>query len=140
MASIMSAVGAANAAGLNPGATVIVAPATDFFSSSAVAAALGLGAARVVVAGRREETLRAVAGHFSDSDFDFEEQMKGGGRIAVVALKGGGGDDDVEGDVAALRAATPRGEGADVFLDFASPESGPGYVLAGIRSLKRGGW
>ncbi len=124
ISSVMSAVGAANSIGIQPGETVIVMPATGFFSSSAVVAALGLGA-DVVAVSRSRETLDAMIAGFGED----------GKRISPVVITG-----DVERDAAALRAATPGGKGADAYIDFSSPAAAEGtHVRAGLLALKRHG-
>ncbi|KAG9057380.1 hypothetical protein FS842_007081 [Serendipita sp. 407] len=88
---------------VKPGDTVIVAPATGSFGGAAVTMALAMGA-KVVAAGRNESQLKAM------------ESLLGGiydGRMATVKLVG-----DVEEDTKALVNATPRGQGADAFIDF----------------------
>jgi NADPH:quinone reductase-like Zn-dependent oxidoreductase len=124
ISSIMSAVGAANSIGIRPGETVMVMPATGFFSSSAVVAALGLGT-DVVAVSRSRETLDAMIKAFGEN----------GKRISPVVITG-----DVERDAAALRAATPGGKGADAYIDFSSPAAAEGtHVQAGLLALKRHG-
>lgn len=121
----MSAVGAANVIQVRPGETVLVMPATGFFSSSAIVAALGLGA-NVVVTSRSRDTLNSLITHFGDD----------GKRITPLVLSG----DDITADVDALRAATPDGKGADAYIDFSSPEmAGSTHLEAGLRALKRFG-
>ncbi|KAL2018150.1 hypothetical protein VTK56DRAFT_1226 [Thermocarpiscus australiensis] len=124
ISSVMSAVGAANSIGIRPGETVIVMPATGFFSSSAVVAALGLGA-EVVAVSRSRGTLDAMIEAFGED----------GKRISPVVITG-----DVDKDAAALRGATPGGKGADAYIDFSSPAAAEGtHVQAGLLALKRHG-
>ncbi|KAL1881218.1 hypothetical protein Daus18300_001069 [Diaporthe australafricana] len=124
ISSIMSAVGAANSINIRAGETVLVMPATGFFSSSAIVAALGLGA-NVVAVSRSMDNLEAMISHFGED----------GQRISPVVLTG-----DAMTDAAALRAATPGGVGADAYIDFSSPETAGGtHIQAGLRALKRGG-
>lgn len=124
LASIIPGMGAANAIGVKPGETVLVLPATGFFSSSAIVAALAQGA--VVVAGSRSrEKLDALVEHFGDD----------GRRITPVVLTG-----DVHQDCAALRAATPGGRGADAYIDYSPPmAAGTTHIEAGLLALKRHG-
>ncbi|KAI9751255.1 MAG: hypothetical protein M4579_006146 [Chaenotheca gracillima] len=113
-------------AGLQPGETAIVCFATGNFGSVAIDVALAMGAGRVVAVGRNAEKLRQTV-----------EAKHDAGRVALVALTG-----DVETDTAALKAATPGGRGADVFLDLA-PESASAtaakHVKAAISTLKVNG-
>ncbi|KAK3167998.1 hypothetical protein OEA41_004444 [Lepraria neglecta] len=124
ISSVMSAVGAANSIHVRPGETVLVMPGTGFFSSSAIVAALGLGA-NVVVTSRSKDTLDALIEHFGED----------GKRITPLVLTG-----DVTADAEALRAATPDDKGADAYIDFSSPEMAWGtHLEAGLRALKRFG-
>lgn len=124
ISSVMSAVGAANAIHVRPGETVLVMPGTGFFSSSAIVAALGLGA-NVVVTSRSKDTLNALVDHFGDD----------GKRITPLVLTG-----DVTTDADALRAATPDGKGADAYINFSSPEMvGSTHLEAGLRAMIRFG-
>jgi len=124
ISSIMSAIGAANSIGVRPGETVLVMPATGFFSSGAIVAALGLGA-NVVAVSRNQDTLEAMITHFGED----------GKRITPVVLTG-----DLAKDSVALRSATPGGKGADAYIDFSSPETAGGtHIQAGLTTLKRGG-
>jgi threonine dehydrogenase-like Zn-dependent dehydrogenase len=124
ISSVMSAIGAANAINVRAGETVLVMPGTGYFSSSAIVAALGLGA-NVVVTSRSKDTLDALIKHFGED----------GQRIIPLVLTG-----DLTADSEALRAATPDGKGADAYIDFSSPEMAGGtHLEAGIRALKRFG-
>lgn len=103
---------------------MIVTPATGFFSSGAVVAALGLGA-NVVAAGRNKESLKAMIETFGPD----------AARISPVELTG-----HIAHDAEALRAATPGGRGADGYMDFSSPEMAQGtHFQACLLALKRGG-
>ena len=86
------------------GETVIVAPATGFFSGAAVHMALGMGA-RVIAAARNAKALAQMAETFKSTE-----------RLVTVQLKG-----DVEQDSAALKAASGSPRGADAFIDFSPP-------------------
>ncbi|KAI9661825.1 MAG: hypothetical protein M1821_009064 [Bathelium mastoideum] len=124
ISSVMSAVGAANAIQVRPGDTVLVMPGTGFFSSSAIVAALGLGA-NVVVTSRSKETLDALVEHFGED----------GKCITPLVLTG-----NVTEDTTALRSATPDAQGADAYIDFSSPGMvGDNHLEAGLRALKRFG-
>jgi D-arabinose 1-dehydrogenase-like Zn-dependent alcohol dehydrogenase len=124
LASIIPAMGAANSIDITAGETVLVLPATGFFSSTAIVAALALGA--IVVAGSRsKEKLEALVKHFRED----------GKRITSVVLTG-----DVYADAAALRAATPGGRGADAYIDYSPPvAAGTTHIEAGLLALKRYG-
>ncbi len=124
LASIIPAIGAADAIGIRAGEAVLVLPATGFFSSTAIVATLALGA--IVVAGSRsKEKLEALVKHFGDD----------GKHITPVVLTG-----DVSIDTAALRAATPGGRGADAYIDYSPPVAvGTTHVEAGLMALKRHG-
>ena len=124
LASLIPAMGAANAIGIAAGETVLVLPTTGFFSSSAIVVALALGA-RVVVGGRSKEKLDALIQYFG----------KEGKRLTPVVLTG-----DVLADAAALRAATPGGKGADAYIDYSPPlASQTTHIQSGLLALKRYG-
>ncbi|MCJ1386709.1 hypothetical protein MMC17_009835 [Xylographa soralifera] len=124
ISSVMSAIGAANSIQVRAGETVIVMPATESFSSSAIVAALGLGA-NVVAVSRSKDKLDAMINHFGED----------GKRIVSVTLT-----DHVAQDSAALRAATPGGRGADAYIDFSSNGPAQGsHIQAGLLALKRHG-
>ena len=93
--------------GVAAGESVIVAPATGFFSGAAVHMALAMGA-RVTAAARNGKVLSRMAETFAST-----------GRLTTVQLSG-----DVEKDCAALKAASGSNNGADAFIDF-SPPSAP---------------
>lgn len=117
--------GGLEAAGVGPGSTVIVAPASGKFSGGAVLVALAMGA-RVVAASRSIEKLKRM--------FQFPGAKE---RLSLVQLCG-----DTETDTASLLAAT-EGKGAHVFVDYSPPAaSGPktaSHITAGINALRRGG-
>ncbi|ROW12026.1 hypothetical protein VPNG_05281 [Cytospora leucostoma] len=119
---VMSAIGAANSIQVRAGETVLVMPATGFFSSGAVTALLGMGA-NVVAVSRNKDTLNQLVQHYRED----------GDRITPLVLIG-----DLAKDTDALKAATPGSKGADAFIDFSSPESAGGtYFQAGLQALKR---
>ncbi|KAJ7712724.1 putative isopropanol dehydrogenase [Mycena metata] len=123
LASVIPGMGAANAIGVRAGETVLVLPATGFFSSSAVAAVLGLGA-NVVVAGRSREKLQALVERFGQD-----------GNVVSVVLTG-----DAHQDAVALRAATPGSRGADAYIDYSPPAAaGTTHIEAGLLALKHYG-
>lgn len=104
---------------LGAGGTVIVNGASGAYGSAAVLVALAMGAARVVAAGRKRETLNELA-------------AAGGSRVVPGISEG-----DVEKDIAALRSAA--GGGAHVALDMVGNAKDPNSTLAALGSLYRGG-
>lgn len=126
--------GGLSSAGVRPGETIIVAPATGGFGGAAVYVALALGA-RVVAMGRDEGVLRNLEAH-------------GRGRVATVRMSG-----SVGGDVEGIREAAARlggGKGIktgqmDVFFEISPPGvvDGPGttvpYITAALKVLRPGG-
>ncbi|KAE9375142.1 putative isopropanol dehydrogenase [Stipitochalara longipes BDJ] len=124
LASIIPTIGAVNSISIVAGETVLVLPATGFFSSTAIVAALALGA-RVVAGSRSKEKLEALVKHFGED----------GKRITPVVLTG-----DVYADTAALRAATPGGRGADAYIDYSPAAAAKTtHIEAGLLALKRYG-
>ncbi|ETS79001.1 hypothetical protein PFICI_08854 [Pestalotiopsis fici W106-1] len=124
LAALIPAMGAVNSIGITAGETVLVVPATGYFSSSAIVAALAVGAT-VVAGSRSKDKLDALVAHFGDD----------GKRIRPVVLTG-----DVYADCAALRAATPGGKGADAYIDYSPPmAAGTTHIEAGLLALKRHG-
>ncbi|KAI9887714.1 MAG: hypothetical protein M1823_000463 [Watsoniomyces obsoletus] len=108
---------------LKAGETVIVAPATAHFGSAGVLAALAMGAGRVIVMGRNEEALEHL------KTYDHLD------RVRSVRITG-----DAQADGAAIRAATPFGAGADVYLDFAPTQAADStHFGACLGSLKGAG-
>lgn len=98
---------------------MIVNGATGTYGSAAVLVALAMGAARVVAAGRKRETLDQLA-------------KVGGLRVIPVVLAG-----DLENDVTALRAAA--GGGAHLAFDMVGNAQDPNSTLAALGSLYRWG-
>lgn len=124
VSGVMSAIGAANSIQVCAGETVLITPATGFFSSSAVAAVLSLGA-NVVAVSRSMDILKSMISHFEED----------GPRITPVVLTG-----DVTIDSTTLRATSPGGRGLDAYLDFSSPDMADGkHLQAGLLALRRGG-
>lgn len=101
--------------GLRPGETVIVAPASGSFGSSAVFVALAMGAAKVIAMGRNAEKLKAG--------------LEGAGdRVAMVVMSG-----NVETDTKALLEHGP----ADVYFDMSSQlATNPTYMQAAVAALR----
>lgn len=134
LAALAVPYGGLSRAGVRPGQTVVVAPATGAFGGAAVRVALALGA-RVVAMGRDEEALRDL-------------EARGKGRVATVRMSG-----SVGADVEGIRGAAARlvgGQGtemgqADVFLEISPPGvvDGPGktvpYITAALKALRPGG-
>ena len=86
---------------LKAGDTVIVAPATGFFSGAAVHLALGMGA-KVIAAARNADALAKMAKTFGSTE-----------RFITVTLSGG-----IDKDTAALKEASGSGKGADAYIDL----------------------
>ncbi|KAI9796365.1 MAG: hypothetical protein M1833_006370 [Piccolia ochrophora] len=115
--------GGLDRAELQAGETVIVAPATAHFSGCAVLVALAMGAGRVVALGRNVEALANL------SNYDPS------GRIMTVKLTG-----DAAKDNEAILAATPGGNGAEVFIDLSpSAAKGSTHFTACFGALKPAG-
>ncbi|KAK5048704.1 hypothetical protein LTR84_005796 [Exophiala bonariae] len=89
-------------ADLKAGDTVIIGPTTGTFGGTACEIALLLGA-QVVALGRDTKKLESLAQHLGNTD-----------RFKYVVMTG-----DVQKDTAAIKGATLRGEGAEVFNDWA---------------------
>ncbi|WP_118180052.1 zinc-binding dehydrogenase [Paraburkholderia phosphatilytica] len=106
---------------LAAGETVVINGATGYFGSAAVLEALAMGAARVVVLGRRADALAALAEHSG-----------GGRRVVPVVLTG-----DAQQDVAAIRAASNGG--AHLAFDMVGRATDANATLATLRSLRRNG-
>ena len=108
--------GGLRAINLQPGETILIAPATGRFSGAAVGVAVAMGAT-VVAVGRRQEVL--------------DELKAKHGRVTTVHLKGT--DDDV---AAILRDAGP----VDVYLDFSPPAaSGAQHLRACFEAVRKHG-
>ncbi len=105
---------------LQPGECLVVNGASGAFGSAAALLGVALGAERVVLAGRNQAALAAVAD-------------AAGSRAVVCPLTG-----DVPADAAALRAAA-GGAGAHVALDMIGNAAGAESTLATLRSLRRNG-
>ncbi|WP_221121893.1 zinc-binding dehydrogenase [Rhizobium lentis] len=104
---------------LAAGETLVVTGATGAYGTAAVLLAVGMGAARVVAAGRNQARLEAIA-------------EAGGPRVATVVLKG-----DPAEDAAALRAAASGG--AHMAFDMVGNATDTNATLAALSSLRRGG-
>lgn len=109
--------------GVQPGESVIVAPATGYYGGAAVAVALSMGCL-VVAAGRNVESLESLAKTFGAS-----------GRIKTVALTG-----DAGADLGNLKAAAGSLKGADVYIDFSPPAAATStHLITCLSALRNGG-
>ncbi|MCJ1432222.1 hypothetical protein MMC27_001578 [Xylographa pallens] len=116
LAAVMVPYGGLRGIGLQPGETVIVAPATGAFGGAAVHVAAAMGA-RVLAMGRNKDALARVATGFE--------------RVEAVPMTG-----DVVADLKAL-----QGFGAiDAYFDISPPEAaGSTHLKSGILALRPGG-
>jgi D-arabinose 1-dehydrogenase-like Zn-dependent alcohol dehydrogenase len=108
--------------GVRPGDVVIVAPATGRLGGAAVSVALAMGLAVVAVGrdGEKLERLRKVFGE------DF---------VRTVVLSGEQGRDS-----GSIRMRTPRGKGADAYIDLSPEEASKStHVEAALSCLRSGG-
>lgn len=102
---------------LQPGETVIVAPATGGFGGAAVQVALAMGAGKVVAMGRNKASLERVAGLSP--------------RVTTVQMTG-----DMEGELKALQTHGP----VDVFFDISpTVAQNSTHFKAGILALRHAG-
>ncbi|KAI0184915.1 alcohol dehydrogenase GroES domain-containing protein [Xylaria flabelliformis] len=115
ISTLLVAYGGLSDAGLRPGETIVVAPATGNFGSAAVFVALAMGAAKVIAMGRNTEKLQQILEGTS-------------GRVKIAPITG-----HVEADAAALQA---HGH-IDIYFDI-SPKlnSTPSYMRSAISSLR----
>ena len=104
------------AAKLEPGETVLVSGATGNFGSSAVAVALGMGAACVVAPGRNEAVLNDLKARF-------------GARVQTITLSGNE-DDDRE----RMKKAAPGG--IDCVMDILPPSAPTTAVRAAVMTVR----
>lgn len=108
---------------VQPGETVIVAPATGGFSGIGVAMALALGA-RVIAVARNEAALKELE--------DFHGKT---GRFTSVVLKG-----DVQADTKAIKDASPQGKGSQAYIDWSPPTAASStHVTSCVLALSAGG-
>lgn len=116
--SVFIPFGGLRAVDLRPGETLIVSPATGFFSGAAINIALALGA-NVVAASRSAEGLAKIQKFFPS--------------VAIVTLTG-----KTEDDTAAITKAA--GGPADVFLDLSPPAAtGSSLITACATALRTEG-
>jgi alcohol dehydrogenase len=104
---------------LAAGETLVVNGATGAYGTAAVLAAVAMGAARVIAAGRKQNALEAVA-------------HAGGVRVSTVTLTG-----NVQKDAGVLRETA--GGGAHMAFDIVGQARDPNSTLAALHSLRRGG-
>ncbi|KAK6524009.1 hypothetical protein TWF694_005677 [Orbilia ellipsospora] len=116
--------GGLSKAGLKPGDTLIVAPATGRFSGATVLVALAMGVS-VVAAGRRQDALDELAAAMKEN----------ASLLKTVLLTG-----DAEKDIEAFSKAVGA-RGADVYIDLspAAITGTPSYLTAGISNLRHSG-
>jgi NADPH:quinone reductase-like Zn-dependent oxidoreductase len=117
------AYGAVSAAGLLPGETVVVAPATGHYSGAVVEVAAQLGC-RVVALTRTLAKLQPLTARMP------------AGRVVPLELTG-----DRAADAAAIRALCPLGSiGADAFIDVSPPQAtaSPHHFAVGLDALRPG--
>ncbi|EPQ52716.1 alcohol dehydrogenase zinc-binding domain protein [Gloeophyllum trabeum ATCC 11539] len=104
------------------GATVVITGATGHFGSAAVAAALALGARKVIPCGRSERGVAKLI------------EVFGAQRLAPVVLSG-----DAEKDKKAIISAAGTGFEIDVHFDMLHPLAPPSLVATVMSTLRRGG-
>jgi len=104
---------------LAQGETIIINGATGSYGTAGVLLAVAMGAAKVIAAGRNEQTLTEIA-------------KAGGNRVVTVKLSG-----DVQADSMALKKAA--GGGAHIAFDQVGNAKDPNSTLAALYSLRRGG-
>ncbi|KAK5064359.1 hypothetical protein LTR84_000192 [Exophiala bonariae] len=111
------------AARLQAGETIVIGPATGTFGPASVELALLLGA-NVIALGRSESKLE-----------ELRQQLGDPNRLQVVVMTG---DEEVDSD--AILAATPNGQGAEVFNDWTSGGlKTPPFFTAAFKTLKSEG-
>ncbi|GIJ86930.1 hypothetical protein Asppvi_005829 [Aspergillus pseudoviridinutans] len=112
---------------LQPGETAILCFATGHFGGAAIDVALAMGAGRVVAVGRRMSSLEKIQSGYPK------------GKVVGVATEGL--DENSLKD--ALRKATPRGLGADLYLDLTPASAAEGqkwiHIPSAISALKANG-
>ncbi|PVG03607.1 isopropanol dehydrogenase [Serendipita vermifera] len=107
---------------LKAGESIIVAPATGWFSGAAVVMALSLGAI-VVAVGRNEDKLKELTSKLGGLY---------GNRLSYVQLTG-----EVATDSAALRKASPGGKGFDAYIDLSPPQvTNSTHLKSSLMALK----
>lgn len=108
------------AARLQAGETIVIGPATGTFGPASVELALLLGA-NVIALGRDKKKLERLKGQLGDPD-----------RFQYVVMTGA-----EEVDASAILAATPNGQGVEVFNDWTSGSlETPPFFSAALKALK----
>jgi len=104
---------------LTAGETIVINGATGSFGVSAVFLAVAMGAARIVITGRKQSVLESIA-------------SKAGSRVVPVVLTG-----DTQADAQAIRTACDGG--ANMAFDMVGNAKDPSSTLAALFSLLPGG-
>lgn len=104
---------------LAAGETIVINGATGSFGASAVFLAVAMGAAKVVITGRKQSPLESIA-------------SKAGCRVVPVILTG-----DIQADAQAIRTACDGG--ANIAFDMVGNAKDPNSTLAALFSLLPGG-
>lgn len=127
LARLVVAYGGTSAVSLKAGQTILVAPATGYYSGAIAEVAVALGA-RVIALGRSAAKLQplidALATAYPHSP-----------RVQPAVMTG-----DLAADTAAIRALLPPGAaGADAFIDITPPVPGtPAHLPAALAALRPG--
>lgn len=117
---MLVAYGQIKGANIQPGATVLVTPATGFFSSLVVVIALALGASKVIATGRTQSKLDHLVSKINNP------------RLSTYKYTG-----DVQADVGALSSKYPD---ISVAIDLLpSGTTDTSTTLAALLSLRTGG-
>jgi alcohol dehydrogenase len=117
---LLVAYGQVRGANIQPGATVLVTPATGFFSSLVPIIALALGASKVIAAGRTQSKLDKLASKINNP------------RLSTYKYTG-----DVQGDVGALSSKYPD---ISVAIDLLpSGTTDTSSTLTALLALRTGG-
>lgn len=117
---LLVAYGQIKGANIQPGATVLVTPATGFFSSLVVVIALALGASKVIATGRTQSKLDHLVSKINNP------------RLSTYKYTG-----DVQADVGALSSKYPD---ISVAIDLLpSGTTDTSTTLAALLSLRTGG-
>lgn len=128
LARLVVAQGGVSSVGLKAGQTILVGPATGFFSGAVAEIAVALGA-RVIALGRSAEKLQPVIDALAHT-YPFSP------RVQSAIMSG-----DPTADAATIRALLPPGvAGADAFIDISPPMQGtPAHLPAALDALRPGG-
>ncbi len=116
------------AADLRPSETIVIGPASGYFSGAAIELALALGA-NVVALGRSKSKLEAMAAAL---DMKHEHERR---KFRYVVMTG-----DPAVDATAIREATPNDMGADIYSDWTPSElEEPPFLATAVMAVKSGG-